>query len=161
MYRNQKGFTLIEIIVVFLLMSIIAATVLGRSLGTSNLDLARQANKIRGQIIYAQSAAMKNNGVWGIECDGTNKRYWLFSGEGGSTEIVRFPGEANDFISLAEMNVTMNTFKLLFNKFGQPFKNDTSPANAITAAYNPLITISSGSLTPVDISIEPETGLLR
>jgi prepilin-type N-terminal cleavage/methylation domain-containing protein len=160
MQRNQKGFTLIEIIVVFLLMSIIAATVLVRSIGTSDLDLARQSHKIRGQIIYAQSTAMKRNEYWGIACN-VSSQYWFFRHDepSGLEIIFPFPGEENGLVSLSEMNISMNSFKVIFNEFGQPFNNDLS--TLLTAADNPFITISSGSLTPVTISIEPETGLIQ
>ena len=108
MQQNQKGFTLVEIIVVFLLMSIMAATVIGRSIGTSDLDLARQSHKIRGQIIYAQSTAMKRNERWGITSDGSTQ-YWFFKlYDSGIASILPLPGETASLISLADMNVNMN-----------------------------------------------------
>ena len=159
MLKNHRGFTLIEIIVVFLLMSIIAATVLGRSIGTSELDLTRQAHKIRAQLLYAQSTAMKRNEYWGIACN-TNQ-YWLFRMQwpSGIASIFPLPGEEHALIPLADMNVNMNNFILVFNEFGQPFIN--TPNTELTDANNPLISISYGSLGPVTISIEPETGLIQ
>lgn len=162
MLKNQKGFTLIEIIVVFLLMSIIAATVLGRSIGTSDLDLNRQAHKIRAQILYAQSMAMKRNEYWGIASNGSTQ-YWLFRHvePSGIQLIELLPGEENSLISLADMGVSLNQFKVVFNESGQPFINAPTSGNELTASDNPLITISAPSLDPVTINIEPETGLLQ
>ena len=75
--RRSSGFTIIEIIVVLLLMSILAATVLGRSVTTSNLDLNSATDKVRNQLRFAQAEAMKRSDtVWGINSSGTE--YWLF-----------------------------------------------------------------------------------
>jgi len=65
--RRPSGFTIVEIVVVLLLMSILAATVIGRSITSSDLDLNSATDKIRNQIRYAQSQAMKRtDAVWGM-----------------------------------------------------------------------------------------------
>ena len=58
MQRNQHGFTLIEITAVLVLMAIISAYVIGRSVNTGQIDLAAQTDRIRNQIRYVQAAAM-------------------------------------------------------------------------------------------------------
>jgi len=45
MRRNQRGFTLIEITVVLVLMAIISAYVIGRSFVPGQIDLAAQTDK--------------------------------------------------------------------------------------------------------------------
>ena len=57
--RRPSGFTIVEIIVVLLLMSILAATLLGRSITTSKIDLNSATDKIRNQLRFAQAEAMK------------------------------------------------------------------------------------------------------
>jgi prepilin-type N-terminal cleavage/methylation domain-containing protein len=42
MQRNQQGFTLVEITAVLVLMAIISAYVIGRSVNTEQIDLAAQ-----------------------------------------------------------------------------------------------------------------------
>jgi MSHA pilin protein MshC len=78
--RRPAGFTIIEMIVVLLLMSIIAATVLGRAITSTDLDLNAQTDKIRNHLRYAQSMAVKSAydayPVWGIKSAGG--QYWLF-----------------------------------------------------------------------------------
>ena len=77
MKRHQNGFTLVEITAVLVLMAIISAYVIGRSINTEQIDLAGQTDKIRNQIRYAQATAMKrSDAVWGITND-TNQ-YWMF-----------------------------------------------------------------------------------
>ena len=91
--RRPSGFTMLEIIVVLLLMSILAATVIGRSITTSNLDLPSATDKIRNQIRFAQAQAMKrSDAVWGIQSDSANKKYWLFRASQSGTEEVPIPG---------------------------------------------------------------------
>jgi len=59
---------MIEMVVVLLLMGIIAATVLGRSIATSDIDLNSETDKIRNHLRFAQAEAMKrSNTVWGIK----------------------------------------------------------------------------------------------
>ena len=59
MQRYQHGFTLIEITVVLVLMAVISAYVIGRSINIEQIDLAGQTDKIRTQIRYTQATAMK------------------------------------------------------------------------------------------------------
>ena len=67
--RRSTGFTIVEIIVVLLLMSILAATLLGRSITTGTIDLNSATDKIRNQLRFAQSQAMKRHKIpsWGIK----------------------------------------------------------------------------------------------
>ena len=71
--RRSSGFTIVEIIVVLLLMSILAATLLGRSVTTSDLDLNSATDKIRNQLRFAQAEAMKRYGLLygGSKSDGS------------------------------------------------------------------------------------------
>ena len=75
--RRSSGFTIVEIIVVLLLMSILAATLLGRSVTTTDLDLNSATDKVRNQLRFAQAEAMKRSDtVWGVNSSGAE--YWLF-----------------------------------------------------------------------------------
>jgi len=78
--RYESGFTIVEIIAVLLLLSIIAATVMGRSISTKNIDLTAQMDRVRNHFRYAHSMAMKHgDAVWGFKCDGDAPReYWVF-----------------------------------------------------------------------------------
>jgi prepilin-type N-terminal cleavage/methylation domain-containing protein len=155
MYRNNHGFTLIEIIAVLVLMSIIAAGVMVRGMNTDQIDLMAQAAKIRNHIRYAQAMAMKRNEIWGINC--AAGEYWQF--KNSTSNPVRLPGEKVDKISLADLGVGMNEFRVYFNKLGEPYKSyppsqQVKPTNVLT------ITIS-GASDSVTLSVTPETGLIQ
>ena len=99
MIRKEYGFTLIEIVVVLVLVSIVAATVFTRSITTEELNLLSRAEKVQNHIRYAQSMALKTNKVWGIASFGP--QYWLFSGTGSDVNTgIKLPGEDADKIFL-------------------------------------------------------------
>ena len=81
MNRNNHGFTVIEIVVVLVLISIIAATVFGRSITTDQINFVGQVAKITSHVRYAKSMAMKRNETWGVFSSGSE--YWMFQGDEG------------------------------------------------------------------------------
>ena len=80
--RYNRGFTIVEIIVVLLLISIIAAATFSRSITTDQMNFVSQYDKIQNQVRYPQSIAMKRSEYWGFSCDTNN--YWIFTGTKGS-----------------------------------------------------------------------------
>ncbi len=116
MNRNIRGFTLVEITVVVVLIGIISAVVLARSITTDRINVVGEVDKIRNHIRYAQSMAMKRNEVWRISCDGT--QYWLSD---DSLNTVKLPGATSAQISLAGLAVSMNAFTIYFDTLGIPY----------------------------------------
>ena len=167
MKRNEAGFTLIEIIVVLMLLSIIAATVLGRGMNTERIDLAAQMDKIRNHFRYAQTMAMKyGNKVWGIRCANDNPReYYMFNlsvpvsdlvnDPDDSANQVTFPGETDLRINLDEQGVSMDHFTIFFDRFGRPYDS----AYVLLAAVKD-IKVTAGT-HEIYLHITPETGLIQ
>ena len=155
MTRDNRGFTILEIVVVMVLISIIAAATFTRSITTDQINFVGQVDKIRQQIRYAQSLAMKSDEIWGIRSDGTE--YWLF--ENNTSNEVQLPGGKTAKISLSDLGITMNNFTVYFNKkFGVPWKSIIFDSQV--EPDNPLfITITAGTES-VTFSVTPETGLL-
>ena len=172
MQRNQRGFTLIEITVVLVLMAIISAYVIGRSLNTEQIDLAAQTDRIRNQIRYAQAAAMKRSDrIWGIKCDTNNDQYWLFSvpipvtadAENQADNQIAFPGERTKKISLADLGIEdMTGFTLFFDRIGKPYNAYVDEGDPSNVAINNdlVIAVAAGGNTR-QIRVIPETGLTR
>ncbi len=173
MQRNQQGFTLIEITAVLVLMAIISAYVIGRSVSTESIDLAAQTDRIRNQIRYAHSMAMKRSDrIWGIKNDTDNKQYWLFSlqipvtagDEDQADNQITFPGERNNKISLADLGIdNMTGFTLLFfDHIGKPYNVYVDEGDPGNAPFNIDldITVSAGGQT-LNIRVIPETGLTQ
>ena len=151
---------MIEITAVLVLMAIISAYVIGRSVNTEQIDLAAQTDRIRNQIRYAHSIAMKrSDAIWGITCD-TNQ-YWLFKTNPGTPEIL--PGEANAQITLADLGINMSSFTVFFDRIGKPYSSYTDETinNPLNNTDNTItINITSGTQSR-KLSIISETGLVR
>jgi len=167
MQRNQQGFTLVEITVVLVMMAIISAYVIGRSLHTEQIDLAAQTDRIRNQIRYAQAAAMKQNDqilqVRGIKCSASPNQYWLFEGQNPDdvSRQITIPGEHNLKISLADLGVdSMTAFTIFFDRFGRPYKNYTDEITNEPLPGPLTITISADGQSR-DITVTPETGFVQ
>ena len=172
MTRNHHGFTIIEIVVVLVLISVIAAAVFTRSITTDQINFVGQVDKILSHIRYARSLAMKhgqadNSERWGIVSLGSV--YWLFHWSTDPPPIppgawqalaIKFPGEESDKISLSDLGLWMSGYSLYFDKYGKP-----SIGSATAYFPNDLeITISNDQYSPTQeqtIVITPETGLVR
>lgn len=168
--RHCPGFTLLELIVVLILMGIVSAYVLGRSLATEAIDLTAQADRIRSHLRYAQIEAMKRSDtVWGIKSTGgADGHYWLFRGTDPDGVKLRIPGaayaEGDDRVSLAALKIELDPpFVLYFNRVGRPYTaytnyEDDTPNTRLAAEL--AITVKAGGETRT-IAVTPETGLVR
>jgi len=167
--HTQRGFTVLEIVVVLVLMSIITAVVLGRSITTTEVEVAGQADKIRNHLRYAQSIAMKRSDmVWGIKFSGS--QYWFFSGTNPDTGEVRLPGGeyggGSNRIDLDDIGVRaavtgLATGAVFFDDIGKPYTAYTDPTtNTPLAGTGAVITISASGISRT-ILITPETGLIE
>ena len=155
MTRDNRGFTILEIVVVMVLISIIAAATFTRSITTDQINFVGQVDKIRQHIRYAQSLAMKSNEIWGIESNAT--QYWLF--KNNTSNEVQLPGVQTAKISLSDLGITMNNFTVFFNKkFGVPYKSIIFNSK-VEPGFPLFITITAGTES-VTFSVTPETGLL-
>ena len=156
MNRNSRGFTLVEITVVVVLIGIIAAVVFARSISTDQMNIVGQVDKIRNHIRYAQSMAMKRNEPWVISCDAS--QYWLSD---ITLNAVKLPGTTSDQISLADLGISMTAFAVYFDPLGRPYHSytDKENNNPVTPGNPRVITISAGSESHT-LTVTPQTGLI-
>jgi prepilin-type N-terminal cleavage/methylation domain-containing protein len=169
--RRPAGFTILEIIVVLLLMSIVGAVVLGRSVTTNNMDLNSATDKLRNQLRFAQAEAIKRAyatyPVWGVKSAGSE--YWMFRGmlPDLPANEVRVPGGdypgASNRINEADIRATVSDFTVFFDRIGKPYTAYTSytdPSANTPLANQMQITVTAGTQTRT-VTITPETGLIR
>jgi len=148
-------------------MSILAATLLGRSITSGTIDLNSATDKIRNQLRFAQAVAMKRtDSVWGVKSSGSE--YWLFrnTNPDNAANEIRVPGGdypgAGNRISETDLGagVTLSDFTVFFDRIGKPYTDYTSPTVNTPLASQMAITVS----VPGDnrnITVTPETGLVR
>ena len=170
MKRNNQGFTLVEIVVVLLLISIIAATFFTRSITFPQVSYTGQVEKIQNHIRYAKALAMKQSitdELWGISC--ADNHYWLFHiadryhpPEDAEGDVllspITMPGEKNEKVSLSAMGVTLSPFSLYFDKYGRPF--EITPTQDLTSNMEITIHTADAQVLPKKIVIFPETGFI-
>lgn len=170
-FINDKGFTLIEIISVIILIGILAVIAVSR---TVNYDAEAYtgADALKSHLRYAQTLAMNTNpsagitAIWGIS--GTSNSYWLFEGTdpADTSRYSRLP-EEDSFIETSRiLNLTRKRIKLsgsftvYFDNRGIPYSSYTNEttntplASALTINVQPL-----NSTTPsIAVTITPLTG---
>ncbi|WP_457570736.1 pilus assembly FimT family protein [Desulfovulcanus sp.] len=112
--KGNSGFTLIEIIAVFIILAILAAVAVSRTV--LNDDSISKIDIVKSHLRYAQVRAMNMNQVRGIKSDGN--KYWLFR-NGNSNDKALLPGEDN-----IDVSIKMDKFTLSFDKKGIPCSDE-------------------------------------
>ncbi len=81
--KRPDGFTLIELIAVFVLLSILSAVAVGK-VGNRHTDLVAMEAGLTQHIRYVQSKAMINAAeVWALQLDTGSHEYWMVRGDMG------------------------------------------------------------------------------
>jgi len=163
-YKEENGFTLIEIIAILVILGILVATAVSRS---TNFDaeVFTGADALKNHLRYAQTMAMnegETSAVWGISCNGTS--YWLFHGTNPTTNKIRLPDDEqyidNDrTINLGRKKITVGSFTVFFDDHGIPYSAYTDKYTNTPLAALLQITVSGGSSSRI-VTITPLTGFI-
>jgi len=153
-YLKMQGFTLIELIIVLILMSILAVWTVNQWPGLT-LNLPTQAQQLANNIRYAQSLSMS-----------TDQRYRLVILSSTTYQLTNSSGTAvimaagNTIVTL-NSGITFGTLTNLPNNLvafdgqGIPYVNATTPGTALSA--NGTIPLSANGQT-TSVIITPQTG---
>jgi len=163
--KSQKGFTLLELITILIIIGILAAIAISRA---TNFDVEAitGADTLKMHIRYAQTMAMNSNPnagdetIWGISCSGSS--YWLFRGTVPGDDIIRLPEDdkyinADRTINLDEKKISVTGFTVYFDNRGIPYSAypGTQWPDSSTISVTPI-----GGGTTVTITITPFTGYI-
>jgi len=148
--KTDSGFTLIEIVVVLIVMSIITAFAIGR--GFTNMpNLSVQADVIKSHLRHTQARAMNSNTFWGIRTDAGGDSYWMFrcdSSVCNNTDIVRLPGENANTVDLATAGISLESGTYSFDGRGIPYYNtdhEKEPSSSDLLVSDQPVTVSKGA----------------
>jgi prepilin-type N-terminal cleavage/methylation domain-containing protein len=160
---GSRGFTLVEIIAVLIVLGILAAVIINRAMSTTSTTRVAQESVIKNHIRYAQALATKQGTLWGIKCDGTD--YWLFRTiDPDTTSNQRaLPGEENVKVTLANKNISMSAFTVFFDANGRPYTAYTDATNNTPVSTSDPLSITVDSVpasVAVTFGITPETGFM-
>lgn len=141
---NSKGFTLIELIIIIILLGILAVVATYRFTSAGSYSLVSEAEILKNHIRFAQIKAMSDldPNTWGINVSSTS--YTLQNN--GSTAATKFPGDNSATHAFRKISATPQT--ITFDSWGNPGSTDLA------------ITLTSGTDTSV-VTVKNNTGFIQ
>jgi prepilin-type N-terminal cleavage/methylation domain-containing protein len=133
MQRKNHGFSFIEIIVVLMLIGILSAFILSKSMNSESETIGNR-EVIKNHITYSQLMAMKSNTVCGINFNGST--YSIFRNGSTSDKITLPNNTGTDFPIAAGLGTT--TEIIYFNLWGAPYTDITVTSPRTTGAIGSL-----------------------
>lgn len=127
---GEKGFTLVEMIAVLVLLGVVSALLVFRS-SSDQTDVSASADKLKVHLRYAQMRAMNSDVTWGIQFNGGS--YSLIRDMTGTPVTERLPGEINSSVSLP----SAVTGSVQFDTWGRPSGLNTIGIGVITITITP------------------------
>jgi len=150
--NNDHGFTMFEVIVVIVLISIVAAFVVVRGTSKTVYDLASESEILKGHLRYSQYRAMSDIEPWGLSISANG--YHLLKNKAPATDSL--PNENGPSHALPSgITITTGAGTMVhFNEMGSP----VGDGDALLTAETEII-LSDGSATQ-SIFIKPKTGFI-
>ena len=150
---RRAGFTMIEVIVVLVILSIVAAVAIAKAPSLHIYQVAPEAEVIKGHLRYAQTRAMDTSTVWGINFAAGS--YTLFNNISGSNPLL--PG-VNSATATLTAGMSISTGIVSFDTWGTPY-TDTAATVVQNAGGYRNFNLTLGSTTVV-IQISDNTGFI-
>lgn len=150
--NDDRGFTMFEVIIVVVVISIVAAFVVVRGTSKAVYDLASESEILKGHLRYAQYRAMSDTESWGLSISANE--YHLLKNKIAATDFL--PNESSPSHTLPSgLTITTGAGTAVhFNDRGSP----VGDGDALLTAETEIV-LSDGSATRT-ISITPETGFI-
>lgn len=116
--KEQKGFTLIEVVCVLLLIGILSAVIVSQTVDF-NAEAIGGREQIKNYLRFSQLLAMKSNTVCGVVFDGSD--YWVFR-NGSTADKITFPHNSGANIPIDPALGTL-TETIYFDMWGRPYSD--------------------------------------
>ena len=152
---SNRGFTLIQLVIVLVVLGIIAAIVSANWPGTSP-TVSSEADRIASDLRYLQNLATTQHTIYRMNFSSSQYTFTQLDG----TTAVNHPATGSNTIALPS-TMTLTTTNLpnnyvVFNSKGTP-ETDTS---GTALATNATVAVTNGSVTST-ITITPDTGTIQ
>jgi len=116
-HENDSGFTMIETIAVLMLIGIIAAVAISKSMSANSYSLVSEAEILKTYLRFAQLKAMSDVvPTWGIAVGGSS--YTLQ--KNGATASINLPGEGSATHAFPSGVSATEAQTVAFNNWGNP-----------------------------------------
>ena len=154
---GQRGFTLIEVVTVLLVMAVITAVAVERMFTQDDAQLGAIAASVRNNLRYARTRSMNSDEVFGVQI--ISSTTYAVVRDGDSSDRVLMPGEVNNGIITLEAGATFTTAATIisFDEWGRPCSN---AAGTSLRTANVTVTISYQGQTE-SIVVVRNTGFLQ
>ena len=162
--RRESGFTILEIVVVLIVMSIITAFSISRGL-SPRTELSIQTEVLKTHLRHAHSRALNSTNPWGIRTNAGGDTYWLFEYQNPTVTVFKLPGESSSTVSLTSKGITITAGTYSFDARGIPYYTSETgePAAAGTSLSNlgadQVITLLKSGVTET-VTITKSTGFI-
>ena len=148
--KHQRGFTLIEVIAVLVIIAVLAAVVISRMTSPSSFGLVSETDILKGHLRYAQYRAMSHTERWGISF--STGSYSLVSPTATTSKL---PNEDSSTHTLTSgITITGAEPAVHFNERGSP----VGDGDALLTAETEIV-LSDGS-TERRVKITQNTGFI-
>lgn len=159
--NSARGFTLVEIVIVLVILSIVALAAIPLVSSGGSMQIRSAANLIAADLEFAKSTAIGRGESFTVVFDDTTESYTIKDAKGekiahpvkkGFDYIMNLGEEGLDKVDIFGVDFD-GTSEIKFDYLGSPYNGDNNPLSSGT------ISLKAGSAT-MTIIVEPVTGFI-
>ncbi len=157
--RNNRGFTVIELIGVLIIFSVLSAVVMER-LGSMDLfKLKSAAHAVESNLRYIQMQSMTSDEIFGIHFSSGGYAPFSYDSATGIETARKFPGTGT--VSFSGTGITLSISDpadgyVSFDRYGKPYTDNTATTAQTITRYIVLSTDAESET----VGITAETGFI-
>ena len=158
----SSGFTLIELIIVIVIISIAALTAIPMMSSAASVQIRSAANMLTADLEYAKSMAISRGQKFSVVFDKDTEKYWIEDQNGnviahpvkkGFDYVVDFQNDSRlNKVDIVDADFD-TTSKVKFDYLGSPYNGNSTPLNS------GVISLQAGG-TNTTVRVEAVTGFV-